>query len=261
MKFVHLKAVVGAMALSVALAGTAQAQITSATSDSAKVQIGESNVVGGPHTAGKVGIWVPALPTTPTRLFVDFQGLQGTATPTANIVTTVNNPTGTITDHSQYGRFDFSKVDGYTVYYGEWSQTGSASAGDHTVYFGGTGASTDAAVNGLTGTAVNYNVYGLSNYAGNGQLNGTLTANFVADTLTGSIQSGNYKVDIGTADIIGSTIDGIDAEAFTVSGGVPTSVATNGVVSGQFFGSAAQALAGIVEFSNRQYDTAFGGKQ
>ena len=49
MKFVHLKAVVGAMALSIALAGTAQAQIalsdiTYATSDDTNVDIGVSNV-------------------------------------------------------------------------------------------------------------------------------------------------------------------------------------------------------------------------
>lgn len=266
MNFVHLKAVVGAMALSVVLAGTAQAQlvIASDTSDSTKVQIGESTVAfpGSPHTAGKVGIWVPALPAAaPNRWFVDFEGLQGTATPTANIVTTVNNPTGTTTDHSQYGRFDFSKVDGYNIYYGEWSQTGSATAGDHTVYYGGTGASTAASVNALTGTAVNYNVYGLSNYAGNGQLSGTFTANFVNDTLTGSIQSANYKVDIGTADILGAAIDGVDARAYNLASSTTVPVASNGVVSGQFFGSAAQALAGIVEFSSSQYDTAFGGKQ
>ncbi|AOR78818.1 Slam-dependent surface lipoprotein [Novosphingobium resinovorum] len=259
MKFVHLKAVVGAMAVSFALAGTAQAQIVSDTSDSAKVQIGVSNVPFGPHTIGKVGISVPAI--GPGTFFVDFEGLQGTATPTANIVTTVDNPTGTTTDHSKYGRFDFSKVDGYDVYYGEWSQTGSASAGDHTVYFGGTGASTNAAVNALTGTAVNYNVYGVSNYVGNGQLSGTFTANFVDDTLTGSIQSANYKVDIGTADILGSTITGVDAQAFNLSTSATVPVASSGIVSGQFFGSTAQALAGIVEFSSSQYDTAFGGKQ
>jgi hypothetical protein len=202
---------------------------------------------------------VPNLPTSPTRLFVDFEGLQGGPNPTANIVTTINNPTGTITDHSQFGRFDFSKVDGYTVYYGEWNQSNDASLGDHTVYFGGTGATSSVPTSG----SANYNVYGLSNFKDNGQLStvGTFTADFANGEVTGKLASASYAVDIGTAYITGSGFNGATAEAFTVSGGVETSVANSGVVTGQFFGTTAQALAGIVEFSNRQYDTAFGGKQ
>lgn len=257
MKFAHLKAVVGAMALSLAMAGTAQAQITSGTSDSTKVRIDTSTVVGGPHSAGKVGIWVPALGTVPTRRFVDFEGLQGGPNPPANTVTTINNPTGTITDHSKFGRFDFSKVDGYNVYYGEWSQTGLASAGDHTVYFGGTGAT--AAGNVPTSGTASYNVYGLSNYAGNGQLSGTFNANFGTNTLTGSISSATYALNIGTATIASGGFTGSGATASNPA--TSTTLATGGSVSGKFFGSAAQALAGIATFSNRQYNAAFGGKQ
>lgn len=257
MKFDHLKAVVGAVALSVAFAGAAQAQITSGSSDIGKVRIDASTVVGGPHTSGKVGIWVPNLGTVPTRRYVDFEGLQGGPNPTANIVTTVNNPTGTITDHSKYGRFDFSKVDGYNVYYGEWSQTGSASAGDHTVYFGGTGATAASSVP-TSGTAT-YNVYGLSNYAGNGQLSGTFNANFGTNTLTGSISSATYALNIGTATIAAGGFSGSGATATNPT--TSATLATGGAVSGKFFGSSAQALAGIATFSNRQYNAAFGGKQ
>src|SRR3546814_7523062 len=49
-------------------------------------------------------------------------------------------PISDVDDHSTYGRFDFAKVGSYDLYFGEWSQTGSATAGDHTVYYGGTGA-------------------------------------------------------------------------------------------------------------------------
>ncbi|WP_255265984.1 Slam-dependent surface lipoprotein [Sphingopyxis terrae] len=259
MKFAHLKAVVGAMALSIAMAGTAQAQITSGTSDNTRVRIGTSTVVGGPHSAGKVGIWVPNLPTMPVRWFVDFEGLQAVSPPVGAGpgVTTVNNPSGTISDHSKYGRFDFSKVDGHNVYYGEWSQTGSASAGDHTVYFGGTGATAAGSIP-TSGTA-SYNVYGLSNYAGNGQLSGTFNANFGTKTLTGSISSATYALNIGTATIAAGGFTGSGATASNPA--TSTTLATGGSVSGKFFGSAAQALAGIATFSNRQYNAAFGGKQ
>lgn len=267
MKFTHLKAVVGAMALSVAMVGTAQAQIvladiTSETSDPGKVEIGVSTVAGGPHSTGKIGIWVPNLPTSPSKSFVDFDGLVPSST-AANAVVTINNPTGTITDHSQFGRFDITQVDSRDLYYGEWSQTADASAGDHTVYYAGTGATTDAAANALTGTAVNYNVRGVSDYANNGQLSGAFTANFVADTLTGSIQSNTYKLDIGTAGISGASFIGGDAvaSARAVSTDPFVAVATDGIVSGHFFGSGAEALAGVALFANRQYDTAFGGSQ
>ncbi|WP_176400219.1 Slam-dependent surface lipoprotein [Sphingobium sp. Z007] len=264
MKFVHLKAVVGAMALSIALAGTAQAQIalsdiTYATSDDTNVDIGVSNVPFGPHTSGKVGITVPSLNGL---FFVDFEGLQNASPPVVvNAgepgVTTVNNPTGTVTDHSQYGRFDLTKVDGQNVYYGEWSQTGSASAGDHTVYYAGTGGTLAANVP-TSGTAT-YSVQGLSNFASNSQLNGSFNANFGAGTLTGSISSANYALNIGTANISGSGFSGAGATASNPS--TSTTLATGGNVSGSFFGSAAQALAGVATFSNRQYDAAFGGSQ
>lgn len=258
MKFTHLKTAVGAAALSFALGGTAHAQlvlsdITFETSNNSNVDIGVSTVNGGPHSDDKVGIWVPNLPA---NWFVDFEGLQ-TASPPMGGVTSIHNPTGTITDHSQFGRFDFSKVSGQNVYYGEWSQTADATQGDHTVYYAGTDA-TDPGDVPTSGTA-NYTAYGLSDFLTNGRLSGTLTANFGASTLTGALESASYKVDIGTASISGAGFLGIDAEAFTKSGGVATSVAEDGLVSGSFFGADAEALAGIVTFDDNQYDTAFGG--
>lgn len=261
MNFAHIKTVFGVMALSVTFAGTAHAQlvlsdITYETSDSGNVDIGVSTVNGGPHSDGKIGIWVPNLPSSPSKWFVDFEGLQS-ASPPVGGVTSIHNPTGTITDHSQFGRFDFSKVSGQNVYYGEWSQTADATKGDHTVYYAGTDA-TDPGDVPTSGTA-NYTAYGLSDFLTNGRLSGTLHADFGAGELTGALESASYKVDIGTASISGAGFIGIDAEAFTKSGGVATSVAEDGLVSGNFFGADAEALAGIVTFDNNQYDTAFGG--
>ena len=256
MKFAHLKALGLALALSSAMAGAAQAQVVGGTSDSSKVTIAASTVVGGPHTAGKVGIHVPNL--DPGE-YVDFQGLQGVLGTDANGVTTFTAVTGTVTDHSQYGRFDFAKVSGHDIYFGEWKQTASVTAGDHTVYYGGTGASTSVPSSG----SASYTVKGISDYQGKGILNGTFNASFTGSggTLTGSLANagGTYGVNIGTAAIsTGGTFAGTGGTA-TGSGG--TTLASGGLVSGRFFGSNVNALAGIVAFSGtaRQYSTAFGG--
>ncbi len=249
MKNAHIKAFGVAFILSVAMAGSAHAQIASSTSDSGKVTIAASTVNGGPHVSGRVGIHVPNLAT---GQYVDFQGLQTVAPPVGGI-STVSQVTGTITDQSKYGRFDFGKVGTQDLYFGEWTQTGSATAGDHTVYYGGTGASTTIPTSG----SATYSVKGVSDFATKGVLSGTFTANFTgggSGALTGSISNtaATHTVNIGTATIAGAYFAGTGASA--------TGTSTSGVVSGQFFGSNVDALAGTVTFSGaRQYDTAFGG--
>ncbi|GFE72995.1 MULTISPECIES: Slam-dependent surface lipoprotein [Novosphingobium] len=258
MKFSHLKAFGLSLAISGAMAGAANAQVVGESSDATKVKIGVSTVSAGSiHVPGRVGINVPSM--LPTQ-YIDFQGLQGILGTDANGVTSFVNTTQATTDHSKYGRFDYAKVGSQDVYYGEWSQTGSATAGDHTVYYGGTGATADAGVP-TSGTAT-YAVKGISNYAGSGaQLTGNFTANFGAGTLTGSIQNASLKVDIGTADIVGSQVVGLGT-ATASNAATSATLASGGDVSGQFFGSAAQALAGVATFAgSRQYDTAFGGSQ
>lgn len=249
----QLKPLALALLASAAFAGSANAQIVGESSNSNKVNIGVSTVSAGTvHVPGRVGIGVPNTGLT-TR--IDFQGLQGVLGTDGNGVTTFTSTTTDVDDHSTYGRFDYAKVNSHDVYFGEWSQTGSASAGDHTVYYGGTGAT--AAVNMPGSGEATYSVKGISDYATNSILSGTFTADFDNLELTGFVQASNgYKVDIGTADINGSAIDGSNAVASNGGG----TLASGGNVSGQFFGSAAQALAGIVTFSNNRYDTAFGGK-
>src|SRR3546814_2847325 len=83
-----------------------------------------------------------------------------------NGVTTFTATTTDVDDHSTYGRFDFAKVGSYDLYFGEWSQTGSATAGDHTVYYGGTGATSSG--NMPSSGLANYTVKGISNYASSG---------------------------------------------------------------------------------------------
>lgn len=251
----HLKLAAAALLASVAFVGSAHAQVVGESSNTAKVKIDESTVNGGPHSSGEVGINVPALTSTQ---YIDFLGLQNVLGTDGNGVTTFTATTTDVDDHSTYGRFDFAKVGSYDLYFGEWSQTGSATAGDHTVYYGGTGATSSG--NMPSSGSANYTVKGISNYASSGTpLSGTFTANFGAGELTGSIQNSALKIDIGTADIFGSAIAGFGTATATNPSTTAT-LASNGDVSGQFFGSAAQALAGIVSFSSNQYDTAFGGE-
>ncbi|EKU73366.1 MULTISPECIES: Slam-dependent surface lipoprotein [Sphingomonadales] len=267
MKFVHLKAVVGAMALSASLAGVAQAQVVngSGTSDPANVELGDSTVNGGPHVSGRVGIWVPNLGTSTPQRFVDFQGLQGFVPPSAYTVTTVNNPTGTITDHSRYGRFDFARANHANLYFGEWSQTGVATAGDHTVYYAGADK-TDVTTPIAAATAT-YSVVGINNYAANPAVlntTGTGGATFTA-TFNGSNGGSLSGTLVGHQTVVLTNV-GISGADFGTAFGGSASITPNGstlrsaAVSGEFFGSNAAALAGIATVSGeRNLDTAFAG--
>lgn len=254
MKHFQLKMAAAAIA-AMALSGAAHAGIYGASTDTSKVRVGTSNVIGGPHTLGKPGIAVPA---TGLTLLVDFAGLQSSVGVDGNGVSTINSGTSVPTDHSNLGVFHFAKVGSANLYFGEWSQTASVSAGDHTVYYVGDDGGTTTVP--TTGSAT-YAVKGISDYANKGALTGTFTANFgsgSSGTLTGSVSNATsgYAVNIGTASISGVNFAGTGGSA-TQSG---TSVASSGVVSGRFYGASAAALAGTVTFSSgRQYNTAFGG--
>ena len=258
MKFAHLKAVAGALALSVALAGTAQAQIVGDSSDWDNVDIGVSTVSAGTvHVPGRVGIGVPNTGLT-TR--IDFQGLQGVLGTDGNGVTTFTATTTDVDDHSTYGRFDYAKVSGADLYFGEWTQTGDVTDGDHTVYYGGTNAT--ASGNVPTNATAVYAVKGISDYQNRGILQGQFNASFTSGgngSLSGYVQNSGatYRVNIGSAAISGGFISSSNAVASNPT--ASTNFATGGNVSGRFFGSSAEALAAIVTFGDRQYDTAVGG--
>ncbi|WP_343525295.1 Slam-dependent surface lipoprotein [Sphingomonas sp.] len=253
MTSIRMKTIVLAGLATVLAAGTAQAQFAGGSSDTDKVTVGESNVNGGPHVSGRAGIAVPG--TEGKR--VDFQGLSLYALPDLNGVRHLNMASSSTQDHSRYGDFRFAQVGSADLWFGEWSQTGNASAGDHTVYYVGNSSGTTVPT---SGTAT-YAVKGISDYANKGVLTGTLTANFgsgTSGTLSGSLSNASTGagVNIGTARIIGASFTGNGAVA-TQSG---TTVASAGAVSGRFFGASAAALAGTVKFDGaRQHDTAFGG--
>ena len=168
----------------------------------------------------------------------------------------------------QPGFFNFSKVSGADVYFGEWSQNGHASHTTHTVYYWGKSSRTTVPTSGFA----TYSVKGLNDYYNKGVLSGTINARFIgtggilrgtlennpASALASNNNARNAKkhtLDIGTARINGVNFSGTDAMAAYGS-----NVVTGGQVSGRFFGVNAKALAGMVTFpGNKQYDTAFGG--
>ena len=251
----------GLLTLGLLLAAGAQAQssisgVTSRPNERELIQVGPSTVNGGPHHAGAPGIGVQS---TVASQLVDFAGLSSYAPADAHGVTTLafespTPPPGAPPSHDRLGSFHFAKVSNADVYYGEWSQTASASDGTHTSYYVGDHAGTTVPA---TGTAT-YAVQGISDYANRGALAGSFAADFGARQLTGSLSNGNYAVDIGTATIKDAAFIGNQGSA-TVAG---ATVASQGAVSGSFFGANAAALAGIVAFDQaHQHDTAFGGSR
>lgn len=251
MKIIYRKALAAAGLASLAWCSAANAQIVGVSTDTSKVVVGTSTINGGPHASGRPGI---AVPSTGLSNLVDFQGLQSSVGVDGNAVSTINAPSGIPSDHTNLGVFHFAKVGTANLYFGEWAQTSSVGDGTHTVYYAGDSAGTTVPT---SGTAT-YSVKGVSDYANKGLLTGTFTANFAAATLTGSIAnaSNGFGVNIGTADIDGANIIGGGDATATQSG---VQVASGGQVSGRFYGGNAAALAGVVAFGSRQYDTAFGG--
>lgn len=213
------------------------------------IEVGRSQVPFGPHTRNKAGIGVE---TFRLGLKVDFEGLLSSSqTQQTGDIYTLHNPiTSTNPFHSDLGSFNFARAGSGDVWFGEWSKDGASSFTNRQVYYVGEN-------NGTTlpgaGTAT-YNIVGLNKFTGSNQLTGKFTADFNASTLTGSINNSSLTISLGTVNI--NTGDAsFDGNAIATGG-------INGVVTGHFFGTDAEALAGVAEFaSDRNLDTAFGGNK
>ncbi|EPG6344930.1 Slam-dependent surface lipoprotein, partial [Acinetobacter baumannii] len=148
----------------------------------------------------------------------------------------------------------FGQVGTQEVYFGEWWKAGDTPASaSHTVYYAGDNTNTTVPT---AGTAT-YTVAGI-NGSGSNLLSGTFTANYGAGTLEGTLT--------GTGTAVSSlSLDGVAFNPGTAAfAGLATANGTagidnSGVVQGQFFGANASALAGIAQFDNVSYNTAFGG--
>lgn len=243
----------------------AHAGIDGASSNETNIKIGAAT--NASHPGGVAAISIQAAPA-PYNGFTSFSSLKGLAQAfaaqgTSNSNVTVGTKTFNIShipvsamppSHSALGNFNFGQVGTQEVYFGEWWKAGdTAASASHTVYYAGDNTNTTVPT---SGTAT-YTVAGINGSATN-LLSGTLTANFGAGTLEGSLAG------TGTA-VSNLSLNGVAFNPGTAEfGGAATANGTagvnnSGVVQGHFFGANAAALAGIAEFNNAAYNTAFGG--
>lgn len=262
--------------LSLGLTVIAHAGVDGTSTNAANIQIGTvqagSNLPGD-HQGGTAALSV-ASAAAPYNGFLGFSALQGlagafTASGTSNInktvsVTGADNlhlkvsaiPSSSMPgSHSALGNFNFAQVLQSSgtqgslpaTYFGEWwGSTDAVTGASHTVYYAGD--NTARAVP-TSGTAV-YTVAGINNGA---NLAGKFNADFNAGTLNGTLtaSAGTVKALDVNASISSST------GAFT--GTATANNTQHGVTSGHFFGANADTLAGISQFADSKYDTAFGG--
>ena len=164
-----------------------------------------------------------------------------------------NNKIWKMPDHSHLGRMTYGKVGNLDVYFGEWADVnagaGAGTVGTNTsVFYNGTGKTTRMPTSGKA----TYAVKGINNYVNQNSpiMTGTLTADFGAKKLNGTIAKTGLSVAINNA-----TIN-------TAQASFDGAAKANGVIGkthGNFYGNNAAALAGVADFNNPKLTTAFGG--
>ncbi|MFT3763278.1 MAG: Slam-dependent surface lipoprotein [Pseudoxanthomonas sp.] len=241
------------------VAGIAQADdvVYSGISNGTYVQVGGASSTTVDDHGGQAGdpaIGVNAFYGGARVSFAGLQGLgstsgAGTASdPKLTHITPAMMPPS----HAALGNFNFAQAGSQAVYFGEWSSTGSSSSSDHTVYYAGVAgnvATTLPATATYTVKSIN-NAYSAS--SGSALPTSTLSANFGSNTAS---STGDISFTGGTISVSGARV------ALGASGVSVASVSgTGGTLSGDFFGTGAAAVAGIVTFaSSHSKDTAFGG--
>lgn len=234
------------------LTGVAQADSASGQSYTGAIVVGGTGASSPNHPSS------PGVPAVGVVAFyggakVPFSGLKGMVATDGNGVTTIT-PAMMPASHAALGNFDFKQVANQQVYYGEWSQNGTNNDPTRVVYYSG-----DTAGRVLPTANVTYAVQGINNYSGANVLSGDLTASFgnAAPTLTGSLSNSALKVQVTAA--IDTATAGFAGTA-QARNTATNALLSSGTSQGSFFGAGSTAsLAGIAKFSDRNYDTAFGG--
>jgi len=158
------------------------------------------------------------------------------------------------------GVWTFARVGSSDVWFGEWDAENSA--GDkvpntHNVFYIGPGGLSGKRANVMNidfSGPITYNIKSINNYSGAAAPSSVLTAHFGNSTASSvgdiSFTNGNIVVGGGLSNL----------GAFTASNvSVASAGGTGGTLSGQFFENGAASVAGIVTFSDRNKNTAFGG--
>ncbi|REF25579.1 hypothetical protein BDD26_0072 [Xenorhabdus cabanillasii] len=231
----------GFMAQAQAAVGFGQSQMETTP----HIKVGATEAGRGPHggAGGEPGIGVSSVYG---GKIIGFAGLTHMAPADNNGIHNISMA-GAPGSHGGMGVFHFSKVANADVYFGEWSQTGKADDKTHTVYYAGKDITTNIPTD---GTAT-YTVTGINQYSGNNALSGTFTADFGAETLSGSMSNAAMTISIDADIHSDATFEG-DAKIGNLAG----------TTEGHFFGDNASSLAGYAKFAgDSSKDTAFGGSK
>ena len=181
-----------------------------------------------PGTVGAPGVGVTAFYG---GAMVSFSGLTSMVSADGNGIYTIT-PAMMPPSHAALGYFDFAKVSGEEVYFGEWSQNGTTNDPTRVVYYSGDDTGTTMPT---TGTAA-YTVKGINNYNGSNLLTGTLNANFGTGNLSGTMSRTGLSIAINAS--INSADASFPGDAVANSSAIGTS-------EGHFHGSKGARLRGM----------------
>lgn len=216
---------------------------TSGLSHGTYLNVGLTKPTGGEHnSSNQPGIGVKSYGGGELVAFAD---LATRVRPDRNNVVRIPSTPHTGTN---LGSFNFQQAAGHNVYYGEWTAANN-SAASRTVYYSGPARTSATSV--PTSGVATYQVRGINRYNGSNVMTGTLRADYGRRTLVGSMR--NSALTVG----INATI----YPAQTTFGGTATAGGVRGTTKGHFYGARATGIAGVAQFSNRAYDTAFGGRR
>lgn len=277
-----------ATSLAVVVPNIAMADVVGKTSNE-KIEVGA--MTGNAHGSQPTGVGIKVVdnnnPSSVMNKFIDIGGLKAKAE-SAKIINNLGgldsagivqldfnkwNLPSPVPDHSPLGKFSYKELPN-NVYFGEWHQgsTTDANDTDRTVFYVGKNPSNNLPT---TGTAT-YQVTGINQYNGavnglwqgwtgnattaqpNHLLQGTLTADFSNKTLNGTLN----RVVNGGANVTNTL--GLSTN-FNATGEITGTAVANGTeygdVNGHFFGNQGASVAGIAQFEDNKFDTAFGGNK
>lgn len=146
------------------------------------------------------------------------------------------------------GKFNFTQVANEEVYFGDWSKTGIDGDATHTAFYSGKDVTESLPNSGQ----VEYTIAGINQFDSAGKLSGAFNADFDTKTYTGALSGQSLNI----------TMDGNILEQGQFKGDAIANESIEGRSSGHFFGTDAEAVAGIVTFdSDHTKDVAFGGSK
>lgn len=148
------------------------------------------------------------------------------------------------------GVFHFAKITDANVYFGDWAKTAVMNDATYQSYYVGKNVTTRIPINSAT-----YSVTGISQYDGNNLLSGTFHVDFAHKKIHGFLANSIRTLSLENGNL------------YHINNQLLFSMITKednatGIIEGAFFGTDANVLAGIIEFSSdHTKDIGFGGNK